>query len=73
MLYKSAAVGSVPTFTFSNVPPGEYKVFAFETRPPGGAEQNAEFMEPYQDRGVLVNVIDGETATVDVRWIPSTP
>jgi len=48
-------------------------VFAFETFPGGGAEQNAEFMEPYQDRGVSVNVIAGETAAVDVRWISSTP
>jgi hypothetical protein len=73
LLYKHAALDRSTTYTFTNVAPGEYRVFAFEALPPGGAEQNPEFMEPYQDRGVLVNVIDGETATVDVRWIPSTP
>ena len=79
LLYKNqpiiigAAAGRSPTYTFASVPPGEYKVFAFESLPGVGAEQNAEFMEPYQDLGVPVTVIEDETATVDVRLISTTP
>jgi len=54
-----------------DVAPGDYKLFAFESLPPGGAEQNAEFMEKYQKLGVPVHVEPGQSVPVQVQWIPA--
>ena len=73
LLYKNAAVGREPEWFFRDVAPGDYKVFAFEALPLGGAEQNAEFMEQYRNQGVFVRVAPGQTASVEVPWIASEP
>ena len=73
LLYKNAVIGRSTSYSFADVAPGDYKLFAFESLPAGGAEQNADFMAPYQSFGVPVHVNAGETATADVRWISAEP
>jgi hypothetical protein len=58
------------SFTFRNVPPGDYKVFAFQSLPLGGAEQDEAFMANYERFGVPVKVVDRQTSNVAARWIP---
>jgi hypothetical protein len=61
-LYRTARSGSDGKTAFSNVPPGDYKIFAWETVKQN-AYQNASFMDRYEDRGHLVHVDKGGTAT----------
>jgi hypothetical protein len=62
-LYKGPVrSGSDGKATFSNVPPGDYKLFAWETVKQN-AYQNATFMDRYEDRGHLVHIDKGGTAT----------
>jgi hypothetical protein len=58
------------SFSFRGVPPGDYKVFAFQNLPFGGAEQDEKFMTKYERFGVPVKVMDGQTSNVAVEWIP---
>jgi hypothetical protein len=56
-------------YTFNNVPPGEYKVFAWENSPPYGAALNATFMAKYEDQGTRVKIFEGFASVVRVNWI----
>jgi hypothetical protein len=71
MLYKTVLATRATTWIFPDVAPGDYKAFAFEALPSGGAEQNAEFMAKYEGRGVPVHVNAGQTVRVQVPWIPA--
>lgn len=55
---------------FTTVPPGEYKLFVWRNLPVGGAEQNAQFLAPYEDQGVPVTVVAGQRTTVRAPIIP---
>lgn len=70
MLYQtSTLIGAPGAFSFHDVPPGDYKVFAWK-RFPLGAEQNPTFIERYEQYGVAVTVLPGERSPVTVRLIP---
>ena len=56
-------------FRFFNVPPGQYKLFAFEDLPAGKAELNAEFMSAYEALGEPVAVTGAGTVRASVRLI----
>jgi hypothetical protein len=57
-------------FTFNNVPPGRYKLFAWEDVP-SGAYQYPDFLREYEDRGQSVTVNANGAVTADVRLIPA--
>jgi hypothetical protein len=57
LLYRNAAL-TEGRFVLSNIPPGNYKLYASEDWPVG-ADQNAEFMAPYETRGRAVTVRAG--------------
>lgn len=70
LLYKTSTLSGAPgAFNFRNVPPGEYKVFAWK-RFPLGAEQNSTFIGRYEQYGVAVTVLPGEPSPVTVRLTP---
>jgi hypothetical protein len=50
------------------VPPGEYKLFAWDSIPPN-AELNGAFLARFEDRGVPVTVRRGESITVQLPLI----
>jgi hypothetical protein len=55
-------------FKIRNVPPGEYKMFAWEDVP-AGAPQNPEFRKPFEKKGVAVKVEPSGHAKADVTVI----
>lgn len=71
-LYKSTGSTARGTFQFNAVPPGQYKLFAFESVP-STAYQNAEFMKAFEDRGVTVSVAAGARLSQTVPVIPAQP
>jgi hypothetical protein len=52
----------------NRIPPGEYKMFAWDNIPPN-AELNAAFLAKFEDRGVPVTVRHGESLTIQVPLI----
>jgi len=67
LIYKAVFAGS----EIPGVAPGRYQVFAFQQLPSGGAEQDPDFMKPYEDFGVTISVAGGQTVDVQVPWIPA--
>jgi hypothetical protein len=63
--------GPLPsTFQIRGMTPGRYKVFAFASSPTPYAEQNAEFMKPYEQSGVSVDVaLNTPSANITVPLI----
>jgi len=59
-------------FTFRAIPPGTYKVLAWESVP-GAAWLNAEFMRKYEARGETVVFTKGASSTVQLIAIPKEP
>jgi len=55
-LIKTVVVGG--TFRFTDIPPGEYKLFAWESLP-SGADASREFMSRYEGRGRSVTITAG--------------
>jgi hypothetical protein len=55
-------------FKIINVPPGEYKMFAWEDVP-AGAPQNPEFRKPFEKKGVGVKLGSNGHAKADVTVI----
>jgi len=49
-------------FSFVDIAPGTYKLFAWENIP-FGAEQNAAYMAPYEARGHIVSLTPGESTS----------
>jgi len=52
-------------YEFQNVPPGNYKLFAWERIEPG-AWQDPDFMRTFESRGVPIRVDEGGRVTADV-------
>ena len=70
-LYKTVPLNlTTGFFAFPNVLAGDYKVFAFQSLPSGGAEQDETFMAKYESFGTPVKVVAGQSNNVDARWIP---
>jgi protocatechuate 3,4-dioxygenase beta subunit len=67
-LYKSANSGSDGSFTLSSLPPGSYKVFAWEE-----VETNAwmdpEFRRPFETLGTTATIRDSSGPTLTLRVI----
>ena len=67
--YFDAAVGQDGTFHMKSVPPGEYKLFAWEDVE-SGAWMDPDFMKPLDDRGYALTVhADGQEGA-DLTAIP---
>jgi hypothetical protein len=68
-LHKRATVSATGAFSFTGVAPGRYKLFAWESIPPG-AELNDELMDRYRDDGTEITVAPGDISDVELRLIP---
>ena len=68
--YFSSSSGQNGQFTLNGVPPGSYKLFAWEEIP-DGAYQYPDFIRRYEDRGQLVTVGANGSVNADVRLIPA--
>ena len=69
-LYRTALTNAQGAFTLTGVPPGPYKLFAWESIP-GGAHQNAAFLRSHEDKGAAVLVLAGAAISQAVTLIPT--
>lgn len=70
-LYKTLVTGNDGKFRFQEIPPGDYKLFAWDDIETG-AWQDAGFMRPYESRGRPIRVSAGgkEEAQLSVIYNP---
>jgi hypothetical protein len=67
-LYKTSRTDAQGHFTMNAIPPGPYKLYAWDNVKTG-AWQNAEFMQQFDGRGAMVTVSPGAKATAEVALI----
>jgi hypothetical protein len=68
--YKQTATDQFGNYSFKNVVPGQYRVFAWEDLEPG-AYYDPEFMQPLEAKGEKVAAEEGGRHTVQVTLIPA--
>jgi hypothetical protein len=69
-LYKFANTDQNGRFTIRGIPPGQYKLFAWEEIETN-AFRDPEFLRLYEELGKAVGIVEGDRVTVDVRLIPA--
>jgi hypothetical protein len=67
-LYKTATSDQNGKFTFANVPPGEYKLIAWEDVP-SGAYLDQSFLKPFEGQAHSISVAKGASASAQIRVI----
>jgi len=71
-LYKTASSDQFGKFTFANVPPGEYKIAAWEDVP-SGAYLDQAFLKPYEGQFQSITINKGVSVSALIKVIPSAP
>jgi hypothetical protein len=70
-LFKLAATDQFGRFLLQGVPPGDYKLFAWESVE-HAAYTNSDFLRPFELRGESAHVSEGSHVTVNLELIPKT-
>ena len=70
-LYSTSRSDLAGRFTMKGIPPGDYKLFAWEAIEPF-VYYDSEFMRVSEGRGKLVHVSESSTQNVELRSIPPT-
>jgi hypothetical protein len=68
-LYKQATSDQSGQVMFTGVAPGDYKVIAWEDVPQG-AYLNADYVQPFEDRGTSVHVDRTSSISAQLKVIP---
>jgi hypothetical protein len=68
--YRVGTSGEDGQVTIRGIPPGDYKVLAWESIEPN-AHLNRDYMQSYEDFGVDVRIASGDNAPLSVRSIPA--
>jgi len=68
-LYKRIAADRSGRFTLTDIAPGEYKLFAFESLS-AGDEFNPDYMRPYEALGYPIHIIESTANSRDIRAVP---
>ena len=68
--YKTTTTDQNGGFTLRGIPPGDYKLFAWEEIE-RGAYQDSAFLRRYEEQGELVEVEEGSRLSVRLKIIPS--
>jgi len=68
-LYQSTSTDANGNFRFQGVIPEEYKLFSWE-EVTSGAWYDADFLRPFENRGLAVTVINGANPPQEVKVIP---
>jgi uncharacterized protein (DUF2141 family) len=69
-LYKITTTDQSGNFSFKNLTPGDYKVFAWEDIEPG-AYTDPEFVKPVESRGEAINIKESGKPAVQLTLIPA--
>jgi hypothetical protein len=73
-LYRQGPADLSGKFSIQTVPPGAYKIFAWDSPPYGEPWQNADFIAAYEAIGAPVQIEPNSATSVQVRVIPkATP
>jgi hypothetical protein len=70
-LYKTATSDQNGEFAFANVPPGEYKLIAWEDVP-SGAYLDQSFLKQYEGQASSISIGKGAPATAQIKVIPAS-
>jgi hypothetical protein len=57
-------------FTFRFIPPGDYRVFAWEVLEPN-SYFDTEVIKPYEQQSKLMHVTEGSQQSIDIKIIPA--
>jgi hypothetical protein len=68
-LYRVASSDSAGTFRLMSIPPGRYKLFAWEQAAPG-AWQSPQFLQPYDELGKSIEVGASSKQEIEVAVLP---
>jgi hypothetical protein len=68
-LYQRATTDSNGRFTFDNVPPGDYKLFSWESNV-SNAFFDPDFVRTFDDHGKAITLAESTTETVRLAIIP---
>jgi hypothetical protein len=68
---RQATLDQTGAFSFGDLRPGTYKLYAFEGAP-DGAWEDADFMKEFSAAGVELHLDEGETKNADVPLIPKS-
>jgi hypothetical protein len=69
-LYRTFRTNADGEFTLNNIPPGDYKLFAWQSLP-NTAHMNAAFMAKYESLGRAITLAGGGNPSFDLTIIPS--
>jgi hypothetical protein len=69
-LYRTTSTNAQGQFRVEGLPPGDYKVFAWEDVETG-AWQDPDFIRQFEDRGRPVRINEGGNSNIELRVIPS--
>ena len=69
-LYSSKPTKQDGTFTLVGLPPGDFKLFAFEDPDPD-LESDPSLLQPYETKGQSVHIEDGQSQSVQLELIPT--
>jgi hypothetical protein len=67
-IFYKQTLASNGTFVITDIPPGRYKIFAWQNLP-AGAEENEQFLSRYEDQGQVISVSGASVATLRTRLI----
>jgi hypothetical protein len=68
-LYRVATSGEDGEAVFHGIPPGTYKLFAWDDPEPN-AYLNADYLQPYERYGVPITIGSGDNPSISIRIIP---
>jgi hypothetical protein len=67
LLYSRATTETNGEFNMGGIAPGEYKLFVWTTAPPRTAEEDAQFLAPYESSGTTVRVAPATRTDAQLR------
>jgi hypothetical protein len=69
-LYRTISTDAAGRFRIDGIPPGDYRVFAWEDIETG-AWQDPDFIRAFEDRGRPVRITEGGASNLELRVIPA--
>jgi hypothetical protein len=68
--YRTTTTDQNGSYLVKNIPPGEYKAFAWEDIDPG-AYTDPEFLKPFESKGEAVTISESDQKSVSLTMIPA--